>query len=263
MKTNLITVIIASVLIVFSSKTFPQDSAQEVLLKKGKALTAQAYAAYDQELFLKSRNIFEQVYDSNKTNLLPLYYMTFIDYKLLEISLQQKGDSLFNKYYDNAEKNAIQISRNKDWESEGKTLLSSIYMMKIAKNPMSSVSLSSKISGLLEDAEKSNPSNPRPYLIIGMMKYNTPKMYGGSYDLAAENFRKAVSIYEKQDTTFTLMPSWGYLEALTWLGRSLDQLGNNKSAKFLYQKVLSIQPQYGWVKYYLLPNLEKKMEGKN
>jgi tetratricopeptide (TPR) repeat protein len=189
--------------------------------------------------------------------------MTFIDYKLLEMSLRQKGDSLFNKYHDNAEKNAIQISGNKDWESEGKTLLASIYMMNIAKNPMSAVSLSPKISGLLEDAENSNPSNPRPYLIIGMMKYNTPKMYGGSYEIAAENFRKAVSIYEKQDTTFTLMPSWGYLEALTWLGRSLDQFGNNESAKFLYQKVLSIQPQYGWVKYYLLPNLEKKMEGKN
>src|ERR1035437_2393005 len=139
MKINLITVVIASVLIVFSSKTFPQNSAQEALLKKGKALIEQAYAAYDQELFLKSRNIFEQVYDSNKTNLLHLYYITFIDYKLLEMSLQQKGDSLFNKYYDKAEKNALLISGNKDWESEGKTLLASIYMMKIAKNPMSSV----------------------------------------------------------------------------------------------------------------------------
>ena len=77
-------------------------------------------------------------------------------------------------------------------------------MMKISKNPMSAVSLFPKISGLLEEAENINPSNPRPYLISGIMKYSTPKMYGGSYDLAEKNFRKAVSIYEKQDTTFTL-----------------------------------------------------------
>jgi len=263
MKTNLIMLAVASLLFIFSSKTFPQNTSTDALMKKGKTLIEQAYASYNQELFLKSRNIFEQVYDSDKTNLLPLYYMTFIDYKLLEMSLRQKGDSLFNKYYDCAEKNATQISGNKDWESEGKTLLASVYMMKIAKSSMSAVSLAPKIGELLENAVESNPSNPRPYLIIGMMKYNTPKMYGGSYDIASENFRKAVSIYEKQDTTFTLQPSWGYLEALTWLGRSFEQLNNDESAKFLYQKVLSIQPEYGFVKYYLLPNLEKKMKEKN
>ena len=263
MKTNLSKVVFVIILFILSSKAFPQKSSQDALLKKGIALTEQAYASYNQDLFLKSRNIFEQVYDSNKTNLLPLYYMTFIDYKLLEMSLRQKGDSLFNKYYDGAEKNALLISENKEWESEGKTLLASVYMMKIAKSPMSAVSLAPKIGDLLEDAVNSNPANPRSYLIIGMMKFNTPKMYGGSYDIASENFRKAVSIYEKQDTTFTLKPSWGYLEALTWLGRSLEQQDNFESAKFMYQKVLSIQPQYGWVKYYLLPNLEKKMEEKN
>jgi tetratricopeptide (TPR) repeat protein len=263
MKTNLITVVIASVLIVFSSKTFPQNSSQNALLKKGKALTEQAYASYNQDLFLNARKIFEQIYDSSKTNLLPLYYMTFIDYKLLEMSLRQQGDEQFNKYYDGAEKNALQIVENKDWESEGKTLLAAIYMMKIAKSPMAAISLAPKIAGLMAEAEKSNPVNPRAYLIDGMMKFNTPKTYGGSFEIAADNFRKAVSIYEKQDTTYTLQPSWGYLEALTWLGRSLDQLDNAESAKFYYQKVLSIQPEYGFVKYYLLPNLEKKIKEKN
>ena len=262
MKTNIIKTVFAVILIALSSKAFSQNADQTTLLKEGKALTEQAYASYNQELFLKAKNIFERVYDSDKTNPLPLYYMTFIDYKLLEMSLRQQGDSLFNIYYDGAEKNALQISENKTWESEGKTLLASIYMMKIAKSPMSAVSLSPKISGLLEDAVKSNPVNPRPYLIIGMMKFNTPKMYGGSYEVAAENFRQSVSIYEKQDTTFTLQPSWGYLEALTWLGRSLEQSDNLESAKFMYQKVLTIQPEYGWVKYYLLPNLEKKMKEK-
>jgi tetratricopeptide (TPR) repeat protein len=189
--------------------------------------------------------------------------MTFIDYKLLEMSLREQGDEMFNKYYDGAEKNAKQISESKDWESEGKTLLAAVYMMKIAKSPMAAVSLAPKISELLMEAEDSNPANPRSYLIDGMMKFNTPKTYGGSFELAGDNFRKAVSIYEKQDTTFTLRPSWGYLEALTWLGRSLEQLNNNESAKFMYQKVLSIQPEFGWVKYVLLPELEKKMKEKN
>lgn len=263
MKTGLSKALFAAILIASSSILFSQTSSGDALLKKGKALTEEAYAAYNQEQFLQSRNIFEQVYESNKANILPLYYMTFIDYKLLEMSLRQQGDSLFNKYYDGAEKNAQLILKDKNWISEGNTLLAAIYMMKIAKNSMASVSLYPKIMDLLVDAEEINPSNPRSFLIEGMMKFNTPKQYGGSFEDAAKNFRKAVSIYEKQDTTFTLQPTWGYLEALSWLGRSLDQLDNNEEAKFMYKKVLSIQPEYGFVKYYLLPNLEKKLKEKN
>jgi hypothetical protein len=55
----------------------------------------------------------------------------------------------------------------------------------------------------------------------------------------------------------------GYLEALTWMGRSQEKLENFDAALFSYRKVLSVEPDFGWVKYSLLPKLEEKLAKKN
>jgi tetratricopeptide (TPR) repeat protein len=229
------------------------------LLKEGKSVSQQAYSSYNKDLLLKAKSIFETAASEDKTNPLPLYYITYTDYKLLEMSLKGSDKEQFEKYYTEAEKNGLQLSETKGIESEGKTLLAAIYMIKIANNPMSAVSLAQQILDLLDDAERLDASNPRVYIIRGSMKYNMPSMFGGSFEAAADNFRKSVSLFEKEEISDSLRPSWGYLESLAWLGRSYEQLKNYDSAKFIYQKALSIEPEFGWIKYSLLPTLEKKM----
>jgi len=238
----------------------PQPVPVNELLKEGKAIAQQANSSYNQELMLKARTVFEKAQAADTTNPLPLYYITYTGYKLLEMNLQNKD--AFEKYYEGIEKNGLRLSEMKGMESEGKTLLASIYMMKIAGSPMSAVSLSSTIFTLLGEAEKANAQNPRIYLVRGSMKFNMPKMFGGSYTDAADNFRKSVTLFEKEETADSLQPSWGYLESLAWLGRSYEKLENYEAAKFIYQKALSIEPEFGWVKYNLLPALENKISAK-
>jgi len=257
-QTNLFAIAVL-ILFVSSLKLNAQNSSLEDMIKEGKTIADNAYKMYDRNLFLKAREVFEQAYNSDKSNPLPLYHLTYIDEKLLEMSLRKGNEDLFDKYYDGAVKNAEQLSQTNDWESEGKTILAAIYTYKIANSPMSAISLSPKVHGLLDDAQKVNDKNPRSYIIRGIMKYNTPGIFGGSYEEAAKNFSKAVSLFEKQDIIETLQPTWGYLESLAWLGRSLEQLDNFESAKFAYQKALSVEPEFSWVKYSLLPNLEKKI----
>lgn len=252
----------ATVLVILAVSIIkPQTATVNDLLKEGKAISQQAYASYNQQLLLKAQSVFEKARAADTTNPLPLYYITYTGYKLLEMNLRDKD--AFEKYYDKTEKNGLQLSEIKSMESEGKTLLASIYMMKIANSPMSAVSLSSTIFNLLGDAEKVNAKNPRIYIVRGSMKFNMPKMFGGSYSDAADNFRKSVSLFEKEEIADSLQPSWGYLESLAWLGRSYEQLENYEAAKFIYQKALSIDPEFGWVKYNLLPALEKTMSSKN
>ncbi|NTU73493.1 hypothetical protein HGB07_04985 [Candidatus Roizmanbacteria bacterium] len=69
-------------------------------------------------------------------------------------------------------------------------MLAGIYMMKIATSSMSAVTLSPKAHSLLDDAQKSQPGNPRPYIIRGTMKYQTPGIFGGSYEDAVKNFSR-------------------------------------------------------------------------
>jgi tetratricopeptide (TPR) repeat protein len=252
----------ATVLVILAVSIIrPQAAASSGLLKEGIAISQQASAVYDQSLMLKAQSIFGKAYETDSTNPLSLYYITFTGYKLLEMNLQNKD--AFEKYYPETEKNGERLSELKGMESEGKALLASIYMMKIASSPMSAISLSSVIYTLLGEAEKANAQNPRIYLVRGSMKFNTPKMFGGSYTDAAENFKKSVALFEKEDIADSLQPSWGYLESLAWLGRTYEQLENYEAAKFIYQKALSIDPEYRWIKYVLLPALEKQMANKN
>ena len=69
-------------------------------------------------------------------------------------------------------------------------------------------------------------------------------------------FLSGWSFEEAQGKEFN--PEWGYLETLAWTGQVYAKLGNVDTARFYYTKVLTIEPEYGWVKYVLLPTLDKQ-----
>jgi tetratricopeptide (TPR) repeat protein len=247
------------ILILSSAFLFANQSkpAQDDLME-GIRLVEKALIAYDRDLLLQAKEIFVK----EKSNTMALYYQTYCEYKLLEMSLRPGNEDLFDKYYDDAVTHAEKIAAVEEYESEGKTLLAGIFMMKIATSSMSAVTLSPKVHSLLDDAQKSDPANPRPYIIRGTMKYQTPRIFGGSYEDAAKNFSKAIQLFEKQDSVNQLKPHWGYIESLAWLGRSQEKLENYDAAKFAYEKALKVEPNYGWIKYSLLPQLMKKLNDK-
>ncbi len=235
-----------------------QIKAGDKEVKEGVNLAEKALIMYDKDMLLQAREIFTK----ENSNPAALYYQTFCEYKLLEMSTRPGNDYLFDKYYEDAVAHAEQICSLKEMESEGKSLLAAIYMMKIANSSMSAVTLSPKVHSLLDDAQKSDASNPRPYLIRGIMKHQTPGIFGGSYEDAAKNFSKAIQLFEKLDSVDQLKPHWGYLETLAWLGRAQEQLENYDAAKFAYEKALKVEPNYGWVKFVLLPQLMKRLNDK-
>ncbi|MEW6509022.1 MAG: hypothetical protein AB1432_14920 [Bacteroidota bacterium] len=235
-----------------------QNKGNEKDLREAIALTNKALIVYDNNLLQKAKDFFEQ----NNFTPTALYYQTLCEYKLLEMSSRPGNESLFEKNCESGVANAEKLSELKEFESEGKTLLAGIYMMKIASNPMSAVTLTSKIHSLLDDAQNINPDNPRTYIIRGIMKFQTPAAFGGSFEDAAKNFAKAIQLFEKEDEIDSIKPHWGYLESLVWMGRTQERLDNLEAAKFSYQKVLNLQPDYAWIKYSLLPKLLEKIDQK-
>lgn len=230
------------------------NGAEEKKLLDAINLADKALIAYDKDLLLQARDVFEK----ENNNLTCLYYQTFCDYKLLEMSTRPGNHNLFDKYYADAVANSEKLASIDDYESEGKTLLSAIYMMKIATNPMSAVTLTPKIHLLLDEAQKINPDNPRSFIIRGIMKLQTPAMFGGSIEDASKNFAKAIQIFDKDDEVNKIKPHWGYLESLAWMGITQEKLDNLDAAIFSYQKALNVEPDYAWIKYSLLPKLLEK-----
>ncbi|MFO7447780.1 MAG: hypothetical protein R6W90_15550 [Ignavibacteriaceae bacterium] len=253
-------VLFAYLFVLFTGINLHAQHNSEEEINKAKALAMQAYMSYDKDVLLNARNIFEKLYNSDKTSLLPLYYMTLLDYKYLEMNLKGDG-TLFDKYYDNAVSNAEILSNDKSFMADGKTLLAGIYMMKIAVSAMSAVTLSPKIHSLLDDVQAQKPSKPYSYIIRGMMKFNTPGIFGGSYDDALKNFNQAIKLSENQEND-PLTPGWAYVEALAWKGRTLVELENYDAAVFTYKKALAEEPEYGWVKHVLLPQVDKEISNR-
>ncbi|MHB8336107.1 MAG: hypothetical protein ACYDEE_01670 [Ignavibacteriaceae bacterium] len=263
MKNNAVifAVILIALIIVMPVSVIAQaHAAGDPSIKKGNDLIYKALVSYDVAPMFGARKEFEDVLKKDSLNAPALYGITFLEYKLLEMSMQKGGMELFDKYYQSAIDYASRLTSQKEYSSEGNSLLAAIYMMKIASSPMTAVALVPKIYGLLGEAEKEKPDNPETYVILGQMKFNTPAMFGGSFKDAVKSFSKAEALFEKGADSQMVNIKWGRLESLAWLGRSFEKMNNQDAAKFAYQKAIVLEPEFGWVKYQLLPALEKSSD---
>ena len=149
-------------------------------------------------------------------------------------------------------------------KSESYALLAGIYMMKLARDHSEGPSLSPKIHGLLDEAQQLDPNNPRVHVVRGHMLKNTPEFFGGSLKGAMKEFEYSISLFENNaDVDPGTFPSWGYLESIVETGNLYSALKDYKAAKQAYEKALEVAPNYGYVKYKLLPELESKLTAAN
>lgn len=238
--------------LVFVSVSFSQNINKDSLIAKIKY----AYLTYDTSFVQNLRSEFKKLtIENNNTEL--AYFKVLIGYKFLEMNL--RNSRTFNNNYKDILKDAEKLIETDDLKTEGMVLKAAIYMMKIASNPISAVTLSSKIHQLLDEAQMLNPDYAYTYVIRGMMKFNTPEEFGGSYNEALKNFSKAVFLYEKSNAN----PPWGYAEALVWLGRTYFKIGDYQSALFSYKRALNAEPYYRWVEYFLIPEVNNKLKKEN
>lgn len=84
-------------------------------------------------------------------------------------------------------------------------------------------------------------------------KYFTPKMFGGDINVAIKSYERTIKLYSETYNT----KDWKYLDALAWLGIAYEKNDMPQKAKEVYEKALSIEPEFTWIKNHLLPNLIK------
>lgn len=142
-------------------------------------------------------------------------------------------------------------SLNEQGMGETSALLSQVYGLQIALDPMQGARLGAKADAMLKQAEKYIPNSPRVHLIKGISAYNTPAAYGGSKAKALEHFDAAIALYAQEQTSAY---SWGEAETYTWRGITQLELGENNQAKQDWQQALDINPNYGWAKMLIAKN---------
>jgi tetratricopeptide (TPR) repeat protein len=223
-----------------------------------KKLLREGNTSPDQGLLLQARGMTERVYQFLPTPL-TLYYLTQAEYELVRFGVGRSESDLYDRFIDPAIDHAEQlVKQNPDW-SEAHSLLATLYAMKISKSWIQGPLLGPKASSLADQATRQDSLNPRAWLGRCMMKLNTPSFFGGSVEEALASIQKSVNLFESNQPTDSLQPDWGYLDALAWLGKSYDKLDQPDLAVSTYRKALQVEPNFGWVKFSLLPALEKKL----
>ena len=104
----------------------------------------------------------------------------------------------------------------------------------------------------MSDALKESPDSPLVMRLYAGSKQYTPAMWGGDKKVAADFMEKAVKAFEQKGET---VDNWLYIDALANLGIVYSEIDKKDQAKVTFQKALNMEPEFGWVKYSLMPQL--------
>lgn len=142
--------------------------------------------------------------------------------------------------------------------AEGWALLASVYGRRISYRPIAGMALGPKSNRAQKTAEKLAPDNPRVVLLKAVSDYNTPRMWGGNKKRAMAGLHRAAGLFETEMVADSLQPSWGHSTVYAWLGIAYMDEGNLPEARRVLEKALTINPEFSWVKYGLVPSLDRR-----
>ena len=185
------------------------------------------------------------------------YYIALADYRIVNLLLAEgeKNKDPASEHLDSAVGNLKEATRINPRAAEAYALLSSAYGRQISLSPVKSMFLGPKAGKAIRKAVQLAPDNPRVVLSAAIGDFNTPKMFGGSKERAMQGFRRAAELFAREKPADPVEPVWGHSEAYAWLGLACLDREEKESAGAAFEKALEINPDFGWVKYVLLPSV--------
>jgi tetratricopeptide (TPR) repeat protein len=263
MKTKIFALMVSFFSLLFFCLTYGEEESQgnfHSLIIEGKKTVERGVDLWDLKTLMNARGTFEKILTVQEKDYLSHYYLAYVDYRICIMYTSQKDDDSALDYLEEGVKH---LERSIDLNpkfSDSHSLLASLFGFKIGFHWYLGMTLGPKSGSYFEKALQMDSLNPRTYLLLGISKYNTPKMFGGGMDKAETNLIKAIQLYGRISPTDSLLPTWGHEEAYAWLGKVYMEKKEYEKAQIQFEKALEIKPGYGWVKYQLLNELNEKIK---
>jgi hypothetical protein len=160
--------------------------------------------------FQKLAASFERIATAEKTQWLPYYYAS---YCVIRAVRQETNLNLIDAKLDKAEDLAQKANALSPKNSEVYCLNALVAFSRINVDFMARGSKYSALANeALVTAQKLDPNNPRPYLLIGQSKYSTPEQFGGDKKLGCQYLSKAHALFTAATASATY-PHWGKADA--------------------------------------------------
>ena len=136
----------------------------------------------------------------------------------------------------------------------GNGLYAGMLGMKIALSPVKGMLLGGKSERYARKGIQFDETDPIAQYQAGSRYHYTPEMWGGDGKQAVAHLQKAKSAFSAEEKAC----DWFYLQTLALLGQAQTAIGEKDAARETYLQALVEEPNFGYVKYLLLPELEKQ-----
>ena len=230
----------------------PADS----LIVSGRQMLQAGENAGDLDAMYAARATFERALTDTGLSAWGHYYIALADYRIASLLGEESKDQA-SEHLKVAVEHLKKATEIDPQAAEAYALLSSAYGLQIGLSPMKSMLLGPRVGRASQKAEQLAPDNPRVVLSAAISDFNTPKMFGGSKEKGLQGFQRATELFAQEEPTDPIQPVWGHSLTYAWLGIAYQDRGELESARAAFEKALEIDPDFGWVKYWLLPELEK------
>ena len=225
------------------------------LIVSGRQMLQAGESANDLDSMYAARATFERALADTGLVAWGHYYIALADYRIAGLL---EGESKDPSEHLNAAVEHLKKATEIDPQAaEAYSLLSSVYGWQIGLSPMKSMLLGPRVGKAAQKAKQLAPDNPRVVLSAAISDFNTPKMFGGNKEKGLQGFQRAAELFAQEEPTDPIQPVWGHREAYAWIGIAYQDRGELESARAAFEKALEVDPDFGWVKYVLLPELEK------
>lgn len=169
---------------------------------------------------------------------------------LLVYALANQDEATYEEVAGSLEENLETLLEQDETDAQSLAKMARLNGATMAFNNWKAMYLGPQSEKLVDRALKAAPESPEAWMQRGGSLLFTPAMFGGDVDEAVIAFEKAVRYYEAQPDHTS---NWQYLDALAWLGQAYQKAERPAEATEVFTKALKIEPNFGWVKYKLLP----------
>ncbi len=190
-------------------------------------------------------------YDTSESPEL-LWELAKAEYGVIGACIANENEAAAKKHLKMADQYLTKYLKQYPEAAAANALKSGLLGYKIAFAPMKGIWLGPQSSKYLKKAFEYDDQHPKVWYHKGMYLFHTPSAFGGDLEGSIDHLKKAIAISASKECTDY---NWEYLESHAWLGQALAKNGQKVEARVVYQKAFEIEPEFSWVKYVLLPQV--------
>lgn len=159
------------------------------------------------------------------------------------------------EYLKLAEANLESLEKTSLYPSYVNAYRSAFYGYSIGLNKLKAPFTGPKSIGAAKKSMEENPNNPYGFIQYANAQFYMPPVFGGSKTEALEYYNMAKIIMEKDP--IVMKNDWNYLSLLANMAEAYNELKEYDKAEQYYKHILTIEPNFLWVKNELYPNFIK------